>query len=485
MHRLTFKKQFPRKSPITHIPSIQKSSKSLSPLKKSNIGSLTDDFYSNLLDWNTDSKVLIGANNKLKLLSFYTDEITTIKTTKETITSVKNFINDDNDVILNGYSNNYAINRNNFTKKCNNVNSDYIGSYSDDMDSDLCLSDTSTLLDLNPSDNSLKSHIFGTISGSLYYIDAITHKTTKLLNHSSRIGVLEQINQNLFLSGSRDRIVRLNDIRCKNVINITCHDQEICGIKVKGNWIATGGNDNKVQVIDIRRLGGEDSNNKKTKNTNTTKNTGTVINSGLNNLLNNNSTTDFSNYNLLKPEIIGYNSFLAQYNPYIEDHTFSNYLNKSKSLSLPLLSEFHKAAVKALSWSDHNILASGGGTADKKIKLWSMQSLDMISSKNMESQVCNLRFLSSNMTGNSSCGFNNGGTNLWNNYDEVLVSTHGYSHNDARISNFYLDASAHFYGHMNRIVHMGIDKSGNYMITGSGDDYVMIWGVGSKYRDAI
>jgi len=38
----------------------------------------------------------------------------------------------------------------------------------------------------------------------------------------------------------------------------------------------------------------------------------------------------------------------------------------------------HLAAVKALAWSPHqyNLLASGGGTADRCIRLWNTQTLE-------------------------------------------------------------------------------------------------------------
>lgn len=42
----------------------------------------------------------------------------------------------------------------------------------------------------------------------------------------------------------------------------------------------------------------------------------------------------------------------------------------------------HTAAVKALSWSphNHNILASGGGTTDKKLKIWNVNTMQCINS---------------------------------------------------------------------------------------------------------
>jgi cell division cycle protein 20 (cofactor of APC complex) len=54
----------------------------------------------------------------------------------------------------------------------------------------------------------------------------------------------------------------------------------------------------------------------------------------------------------------------------------------------------HQAAVKALAWSPHerNLLASGGGTADRCIKFWNASSGSMISSVDTGSQVCALQW---------------------------------------------------------------------------------------------
>lgn len=52
----------------------------------------------------------------------------------------------------------------------------------------------------------------------------------------------------------------------------------------------------------------------------------------------------------------------------------------------------HQAAVKALAWSPHerNLLASGGGTADRCIKFWNASSGAMLNSIDTGSQVCSL-----------------------------------------------------------------------------------------------
>ena len=48
----------------------------------------------------------------------------------------------------------------------------------------------------------------------------------------------------------------------------------------------------------------------------------------------------------------------------------------------------HQAAVKALAWSPHerNLLASGGGTADRSIKFWNAASGALINSVDKVSQ---------------------------------------------------------------------------------------------------
>jgi cell division cycle protein 20 (cofactor of APC complex) len=54
----------------------------------------------------------------------------------------------------------------------------------------------------------------------------------------------------------------------------------------------------------------------------------------------------------------------------------------------------HQAAVKALAWSPHerNLLATGGGTADRCIKFWNAQSGALLNSIDTGSQVCALQW---------------------------------------------------------------------------------------------
>ena len=54
----------------------------------------------------------------------------------------------------------------------------------------------------------------------------------------------------------------------------------------------------------------------------------------------------------------------------------------------------HKAAVKALAWSphQHGLLATGGGTADRMIKMRNIFTGKIICEKDAGSQVCNIAF---------------------------------------------------------------------------------------------
>ena len=61
------------------------------------------------------------------------------------------------------------------------------------------------------------------------------------------------------MSGSRDKIIRLFDVRqkmCNPVYSFAGHMQEICGLKFSpdNNYIASGGNDNQLLVWDLRQM---------------------------------------------------------------------------------------------------------------------------------------------------------------------------------------------------------------------------------------
>jgi len=119
----------------------------------------------------------------------------------------------------------------------------------------------------------------------------------------------------------------------------------------------------------------------------------------------------------------------------------------------------HRAAVKALAWSPHerNLLVSGGGTADRRIKFWNTLTNECIKSIDTGSQVCNLMF-SKNVN--------------------ELVSTHGYSLNQINIWSYpRIHKIATLTGHTYRVLYLSMSPNGESIVTGAGDETLRFWNI--------
>jgi cell division cycle 20-like protein 1 (cofactor of APC complex) len=122
-------------------------------------------------------------------------------------------------------------------------------------------------------------------------------------------------------------------------------------------------------------------------------------------------------------------------------------------------SSHHSAAVKAIAWSPHqnNLLASGGGTADRCIRFWNTSNYSQVSYVDTGSQVCNLVF---SKTVNE------------------LVSTHGYSLNQIitwKLPN--MQKLATLTGHTYRVLYLSISPDGQNIVTGAGDETLRFWNI--------
>lgn len=156
--------------------------------------SLTDDFYSSLIDW-TGYKIFYCENNAIFQYNFYT--------------SVCTKIFDDQTIVV-----------------C----------------SIKCISQANILA-------------IGCSSGLMVCLDLASLKITKYLLHRGRISALEIVD-NRILTGSRDRKVKMIDLRTGTPERIySFHMQEVCGIAVNRDmrYMCTGGNDNKIIVMDLRK----------------------------------------------------------------------------------------------------------------------------------------------------------------------------------------------------------------------------------------
>ena len=124
----------------------------------------------------------------------------------------------------------------------------------------------------------------------------------------------------------------------------------------------------------------------------------------------------------------------------------------------------HLAAVKAIAWSphQHNILATGGGTADRTIRFWNTSTFQNILKYDTGSQVCNLVF---SKTSNE------------------LISTHGFSLNQINVWKLpNLQKTATLIGHTFRVLYLGLSPNGQNIVTGAGDQTLKFWNVFPPFK---
>lgn len=125
----------------------------------------------------------------------------------------------------------------------------------------------------------------------------------------------------------------------------------------------------------------------------------------------------------------------------------------------------HQAAVKAIAWSPHQrgILASGGGTADRRIKIWNTITGAKVRDVDTGSQVCNL---------------------AWSKTSNELVSTHGYSRNQIVIWKYgTMQQIASLTGHTYRVLYLAMSPNGQTIVTGAGDETLRFWNVFEKNKN--
>jgi cell division cycle 20, cofactor of APC complex len=118
----------------------------------------------------------------------------------------------------------------------------------------------------------------------------------------------------------------------------------------------------------------------------------------------------------------------------------------------------HQACVKALAWSPHerNLLASGGGTADRSIKFWNASSGSLLNSIDTGSQVCSLQ---------------------WSPFEKEILSSHGYAENQLCLWKYPTMARMkELKGHTSRVLHTAVSPDG-MVVSGSADETLRFWNV--------
>jgi cell division cycle protein 20 (cofactor of APC complex) len=119
----------------------------------------------------------------------------------------------------------------------------------------------------------------------------------------------------------------------------------------------------------------------------------------------------------------------------------------------------HQAAVKALAWSPHerNLLATGGGTADRSIKFWNTQTGSLLNSIDTGSQVCALQ---------------------WNPHEKEILSSHGFARNQLSLWKYPTMAKIKdLEGHSSRVLHMATSPDGCSVVSAAADETLRFWDV--------
>lgn len=119
----------------------------------------------------------------------------------------------------------------------------------------------------------------------------------------------------------------------------------------------------------------------------------------------------------------------------------------------------HTAAVKALAWCpwERNLLASGGGSADRCIKFWNTSNGALLQSKDTGSQVCSL---------------------LWSPSDKEILSSHGYSQNELCLWSYPgMTKIKELNGHTARVLHLAASPNGTTVVSAAADETLRFWNV--------
>ena len=165
---------------------------------------LKDDFYLHLVDWSKQDIVAVGLDNKLYTWNAKHSEVS--------------FISD-----LSGYDNNY------YSSLAYNNDGTYLISCDNE--------------------------------GNIYIINTYKSKNVRIYEDLSngRICTVApmNLNPNIFSVGCKDLIIKTIDLRLKNnpILKYIGHSKEVCGMKwsLDDKRLASGGDDNKLFIWDIRK----------------------------------------------------------------------------------------------------------------------------------------------------------------------------------------------------------------------------------------
>lgn len=121
----------------------------------------------------------------------------------------------------------------------------------------------------------------------------------------------------------------------------------------------------------------------------------------------------------------------------------------------------HMAAVKALDWCpwQPSLLATGSGTADRRIRFWNTSSNTCLRQIQCESQVCGLRW--------STAG-----------HHSEIVSTHGFSNNELAVWHYpSLSKVVGMRAHETRVLQAALSADGSTLVTAAANEHLKFWNI--------
>lgn len=240
------------------------------------------------------------------------------------------------------------------------------------------------------------SHLaIGTASAQTQLWDVAAQKQVRSMNgHSARVSALAW-KRHILSSGSRDATIVHHDVRVQNhhVATLLGHEQEVCGL----SWSPDGS---------LLASGGND-------------------------------------------------NLLCLW----DQASTSGIGGRSQTFSPRHRLAEHQAAVKALAWCpfERNILATGGGTADRCIKFWNGANGALLNSIDTGSQVCSL---------------------LWSKHEKELLSSHGFSENQLCLWKYpSMVKLKELTGHTSRVLHLAQSPDGASVVSAAPDETIRFWNV--------